>query len=179
MFARTRSLVAQVLALTSRAVCALEGILGALVTLNRSIEGALRDPAPNRPLLASIEGLSTALHDLAAVQVESGPARERLDALELSRVRWEAECEGLLLKADGKHNAAKAAEARERQLSKSYAKTIADPFPEDGNGQPSQGAVVLTDDVDPSEAESVSLMRARMASTPKSRALNAKWGVTE
>jgi hypothetical protein len=83
-----------------------------------------------------------------------------------------------LLKADGKHNAAKAAEARERQLRKSYAKVVTDPFDENGDGGPPPGAPVLhAGDVQPGEAEGLSPVPVGVALGPKSIAQKAKWGI--
>ncbi len=60
------------------------------------------------------------------------PSTDRLDALELSRSQFEAEMEGLLLRAEGKLKAAANAEARERTMSrKRHEEADVDPFPDD------------------------------------------------
>jgi len=177
VFPHVRSAVAQVLDLTSRGVRAVEGILAAILTLNQTLKDGLQDQAYTSHLVGPLRDLVQVVARLAVVQQELGPAHERLDALELSRVRWEAECEGLLLKADGKHNAAKAAEARERQLSRSYAKSVADPFPPLGDESQAEGDSIHADNGRGGEAGEVSTVRAAVAPTPHALRLRAKWGV--
>ena len=136
MFPRVGRFASQVLDLTSRAVGALEGIVGALSVQNLVFERYFDEQASGSPLVAGLDHLTHELNQLVVAHRELGPAVERVEALELSRVRWEAECEGMLLKADGKHNAAKAAEMRERQLKRSY--ETRDPFENGDGGEPTQ-----------------------------------------
>lgn len=61
----------------------------------------------------------------APTDVEGGPLhslRERVEALELTRAKWQAEMEGLVLKAEGRYRAAAASETRERAQRKAYEK---------------------------------------------------------
>lgn len=147
---------------------ALEGIL-------RHLHGAKDDQGSLRPLIEQLDDLSGTLRVLVTTQQALGPAHERLEQLELSRVRWEAQCEGLLLKAEGKHNAAKAAEMRERQLKKSYAKQLVDPFPEEG--EEAEGSAVLALDAPAGEAEGVRPVYMGLATNnKKALAQAAKWG---
>lgn len=178
MFPSIRSVIYKVLDLATRGVVALEGILDAISLLRGTIHGTLKDPALFQPVSEPVAGLADAVARLALVQQELGPAAERLDALELSRVRWEAECEGLLLKAEGKHNAAKSAEQRERKLSRSYARDIADPFPPVGGEEPStEGEFIHADNGGGGEARQVPTVRAAVAPSPHALRLRAKWGV--
>jgi len=176
VFPTIRRAGAQVLDLISRGVNALEGILEAIVALGQTIQVCAEQPEAFRPLSDATRDLAGVVDKLASYQQDLGPAVERLELLELSRVRFEAECEGMLLKADGKLKAASSAEQRERQLSKRHEKRFLDPFPADGDGQPADVAV-LQDDAPPGEAEGVQAMRFNVAQTPKAVALRAKWGV--
>jgi len=128
-----------------------------------------------RRLIDTIETLTASLVELANIQRASGPTLERLDALELSRHRFEAEMEGMLLKADGKLKAASNAEARERQLKKSYEKHLLDPLDSDSQEE-SKPAFVLSDDAAGSEAQRVPSLHLDVASDKKAYAVRAKWG---
>ena len=72
-----------------------------------------------------------ALERLAASQTrqissaeEGRIAADRLNQLELDRAQFESDCEGLLMKAEGKLKAAANAEARERTMRKSHEEDI-------------------------------------------------------
>ncbi len=139
---------------------------------------------PFSRLLAGLDGLQTAVNSLGyevskliQAQRAQGPATERLEALELSRHQFEAMCEGLLQKAEGKLRAANNAEARERANKKSY-EHLLDPLAEDGV-EP-EAPVRHPDSVDygPSgEAERMSALRLDVAANPKTLAQRAKFGV--
>jgi len=126
-------------------------------------------------LFSGIRRLSDSLETLAAVLQEQGPALDRLDALELSRHQFEAECHALSLKADSTLKAAANAESRERHLKNQNQKLI-DSFDPDGETGPPSRRPVLVDDVEAGQAEEVSAMPVGVALTPKQVALNAKWG---
>jgi len=125
----------------------------------------------------ALSSLNNTLDKLCQAQQEQGPATERLDALELSRSQWEAECEGLLQKAEGKLRAANNAEARERANKKSYAHLI-DPLAEVGD-EPETPAPDphSNDDGSPSEEDRLLALRMALASTPREIAKRAKWGM--
>ncbi len=136
-----------------RLVAALEKIIERLVVLAEILEGLLE------------------------IQRELGPARGRLEALELSRATFEAEMGALVLKADGKLKAASNAEARERQLKKSYER-LADEIDIDGPGSEPEGNTVLGDDAEASEAERLHAMHLGVAPVDgKTARLRAKFGV--
>jgi len=81
--------------------------------------------------------------------------------------------QGLLLKADGKLKAAANAEARERQLKKSYEKNL-DTF--DPDSDPGAEATRLLPDDDPrGEKARVPPVRVAVAPDSKEQALRAKW----
>jgi len=130
-----------------------------------------------RRFLEAINALTSALMHLTVVQQELGPGLDRLEALERSRHQFEAECEGMLLKADGKLKAAASAEARERQLKKANER-FADPFPEEGEtGTGPTGAAVFPDDAPAGEAPGVPPVRLALAPNSKTAAVRAKFGL--
>ena len=135
-----------------------------------------------RRLLAALEGLKAELRgvcvelsELCATQKALGPAIERLDILDRQRHQFEAMCEGLLLKAEGKLHAANNAEARERSMKKSYEK-LADPFAEDGL-EPEEVTAVLHDDAAGRETERLQTLRLDVAPNNKALAQRAKFGL--
>jgi len=128
-----------------------------------------------RSLVEAIKALTDALEDIARIQRELGPAVERLDRIELSRHQWEAEIEGMLLKADGKLKAAAASEQRERQLKKANQRldTEFDPVGEDGTPP----ATDAGHDAPGGEAPGMPPVRLALAPNNKALAVRAKWGI--
>lgn len=118
--------------------------------------------------------LAAVLQDLRDIQRDHGPAVDRVAALELSRHQFEAECEGKLLKADGKLRAANNAEARERQLKKSYERD-SDPFGDPGEEVAEAGRTLQLHDAAERQDERVSPVRVGLAPDRKAAALTAKW----
>ena len=132
-----------------------------------------------RDIVRSLMYLKDAVLALAQVQREQGPASERLEALELSRHQWEATCEGLLLKAEGKLRAANNSEARERALRKSY-EHLLDPLAEVGDPpQAPDGSTPIENDAAPGDPAGVQQVRVAVAPSDKTLRLRAKFGVTE
>jgi len=137
-----------------------------------------------RRLLDALEGiavgqglLSSAVIELAVAHERLAPATERLEELERSRHQFEALCEGLLLKAEGKMRAANNAEARERANRKSYEHLI-DPLAEVGEQPEETGRdVPRGNDVEASETEGMQPVRVAVAPTNKQIAQRAKFGV--
>lgn len=127
-----------------------------------------------RRLSEGVQDLVLVLGDLLQVQRDAGPAVDRITALELSRHEFEAECGGVLLKADGKLKAANNAEQRERQLKRSY-EAIVEELGEAGGPGPG-ASPVLPDDAEAGKAERVPALRLDVAPDPKAAALMAKWG---
>ena len=128
-----------------------------------------------RHFLESIKALTSSLDELARVQRELGPALDRLERLERSRIHFEAECEGMLLKADGKLKAAASAEQRERQLKKANQR-IADPFGENGE-EGEASTAVLPDHAAGGGAERLPAVRLALATNDKTHAVRAKFGL--
>ena len=129
-----------------------------------------------RRLLEALQGLTNVLKELCDVQRGLGPAIDRLEALERSRIHFEADVEGMLLKADGKLKAATSAEQRERQLKKANDK-LTDPFSPDGEAEPENPAWVRRDDVEGGEGQGVPAVRLALATNNKAHAVKTKWGI--
>ena len=124
-------------------------------------------------LLAALIDIASAIRALATAQREIGPATDRLDALERHRAQFEAEMEGLLLRADGKMKAASNAEARERAQRKAYEKNL-DAFPLDGDeGEGEAGVPPLY--AEAGEREPLQPLRLDVAPNNKAAAIMAKW----
>ena len=126
-------------------------------------------------LLEAIKALTSSVDRIAQLHYEMGPALDRLEKLERSRIHFEAECEGMLLKADGKLRAANSAEARERQLKKAHQR-IADPLGETLE-EGETPAPVLPDHVAGSETEGLRPVRLALAPNNKTAAVRAKFGL--
>jgi len=124
-----------------------------------------------KALVGELHGINLRLKDLIELQRENGPADERLEALELSRSVWEAEIEGILLKADGHQKAARSAESRTRTMVRHY-EELADPFDPDS---PEVTAPVPDGYAPISEVERVQPMRLDVAPDYKTQALRAKF----
>lgn len=129
-----------------------------------------------RRFVDAIRALTSSLDRIAELHDGMAPALDRLEALERSRAFWESECEGMMLKADGKLKAAASAEARERQLKKANER-LADPFPEAGDDGTAD-TPVHPDDGARGEAQGVRPVRVAVAPTGKALALNHKFGLS-
>jgi len=130
-----------------------------------------------RHLVDSVEKVQLSLNELVHLQQEQGPMRERLEALELSRARFEAEMQGFLLQAEGKFKAANNAEARERKLKASYERETDPLAPEGPEREETHGAPVLVDDAETRETERLQAMRLVVEPNNKTLAQRAKFGV--
>jgi len=128
-----------------------------------------------RRLVEAIQALTRVLGDLYDAQLRHGPALARLDALERSRHQFEAECEGVLLKADGKLKAASSAEQRERQLKKANERLSFEFDPAGEEGTPP--ATDAGHDAPGGEAPRVPAVRLALETNNKSHAVKAKWGM--
>lgn len=100
--------------------------------------------------------IADALERLASTATqlrENAPALDRLEALELSRAQFEADVEGMLMKAESKLKAAANSEARERHLRKRN-EEAQDAFALDGDqdGRP-PGPGIPIGDVEPGGEE--------------------------
>ncbi len=126
-----------------------------------------------RRLVEGLDRLNATLGALARAQAEQGPATDRLEVLELSRSQWEAEMEGIFLKADGKAKAAASSEARERTMRKSYEHLI-DPLDDD---RQEESTPLPLGYAPASETEGMPAVRLDVAPDNKTRALNSKWGI--
>ena len=128
-----------------------------------------------RRLLEAITALTSALVELASIQRQLGPALDRLEVLERTRHQFEAECEGMLLKSDGKLKAAASAEARERQLKKANDR-LAEPFPEAGE-EGTEPPPSVPHYVAAGEEAGVPAVRVALAPNSKAHAVRHKFGL--
>jgi len=124
-----------------------------------------------RKLVEAVERLTKAVNRLWVVQDEALPSMKRLDALELSRAQFEADMNGLVMKAEGKLKAAANSEARERTMKKSYENEL-DPF--DPEGEEVRGDLPAGY-VEAGEAEGLPPVRVDVETDYKTLALRAKF----
>ena len=132
-----------------------------------------------RRRLAAAKGTEKALRDIADVLHEvSGRVADRaelvdrIEELELSRAKWEAELEGLLMKAESKLKASNNAEARTRVMKKSY-----ESFADEGETEIAQEVFQHIPDgnVAPSRAEPLPAMHVDVAQNDKAGAVRMKF----
>lgn len=97
---------------------------------------------------------------------------DRLAQLELDRSQFESDCEGLLMKAEGKLKAAANAEARERTMRRSHEEDV---FADSGSDSPAIERGISRVDVEAGEAEQVYRVPVALARNDKSHALRAKF----
>ena len=120
-----------------------------------------------------------ALERLAASQTrqissadEGRISADRLNQLELDRAQFESDCEGLLMKAEGKLHAASNAEARTRTMKKSYEEDI---FAGSDPDSPEVGDRVRAGDVEAVEEGEVLPVPVALALNDKAYATRAKF----
>lgn len=70
-------------------------------------------------LVAALWSIAEGLQGVLAAWEAEGGLRERVDQLEMSRARWEAEIEGEMVKVESRFKAARASEERTRHLMRS------------------------------------------------------------
>ena len=99
----------------------------------------------------------------------------RLEDLELSRAKWEAQMEAVVLKADSTLKAANNAESRARTMVKHYEKDAPDGAPPGEEGIPPEGYEPPFGDGPPVPEEGVQPLRLDVETSPKNRALMAKF----
>jgi len=120
----------------------------------------------------ALRRLTCAVESLADLQREMGPGEARLDDLERSRAKWEAEMEALLMKADSSYKSAANAESRARTMERRYEKDL-DPLAEDSeeieDGLPEPYARA-------GEVEELYPLHLGVETNNKTLALRAKWG---
>jgi len=130
-------------------------------------------------ILSDFRRIGDALERLAATQTRlvrateaSQPAEQRLADLELSRSQFESDCEGLLMKAEGKLKAAANAEARERTMQKNYENGL-DPFAEDSE---EVAAPLSESDDETGDPEGMHVVHLGVApKSKKAEAVRFKW----
>jgi len=124
-----------------------------------------------RRIADALEKLTATHKRVLGLAEAQRPSEERLDALELERHRFEAEMEGLLLKAEGKLKAAANSEARERHQRERH-EANADPFADESEELERQ----LQDrDAEAGATEGMHVLSVGLEKNSKAYALRAKW----
>jgi len=124
-----------------------------------------------KALVGELHGINLRLKDLIELERRNAPNDERIDELERSRAMWEAEVEGILLKADGHQKAARSAEARTRTMKRHYEDQL-DPFDPDS---PQIEAPVPERHAEAERTEGVHVLSVGVAPDHKTLALRAKF----
>jgi len=124
-----------------------------------------------RRIADALERLAATTSQAVSAAKENAPSTERLDALELDRHQFEAEMEGLLLKAENKLKAANNSEARERHQREKHERD-SDTFPEDSEEIQRRVPEV---DAEGFEAEELQPLHLGLETNSKAHALRAKW----
>ncbi len=127
-----------------------------------------------RRIADALERLAATLTRAVALLDANRPSDDRLAQLELDRAQFESDCEGLLMKAEGKLKAAANAESRERTMQRRSADEF-DPF--DHAGEEVEATLPEGDAPNGVTEELQQLRLGLEADTPKSRALRAKFAI--
>jgi len=130
-----------------------------------------------RSLSGAIQALSNSLNVLAQEREGGSDVHSRLDGLEISKLKWEAEMEALILQAKGKYQAANNAEMRTRSMAKHYESEL-DDFDSDGDeAEEAQPELDLSgSDVQTSEAGGLYGLPVGMEANGKAIATRMKFG---
>lgn len=130
-----------------------------------------RLPAVIDELASAVIMVGRTLELAIELQAKNGIGLERLEDLERTRAKWEAEMEAQLLKADSTLKSASNAESRSRTMLK-HAEKLVDPF--DDEGEDVEETLPLGNG-QRVEAEEVLQVPLGLAPTNKAHALRAKW----
>jgi len=124
----------------------------------------------------ALREISDVLHEVSGRVADRAELVERIEQLELSRAKWEAEIDGLLMKADSTLRSAANAEARTRTMRKSY-----EGFADDGlTDRETEVGQELTEhvpngNVAPIAAEPLQAVHVDLAQNAKAGALRMKF----
>jgi len=125
-----------------------------------------------RALTEAVHRLCSRISELIEASHRSDPAEARLEDLERSRSKWEAEIEARIMKAESIYKSANNAESRARTMEKTYAK-FADSFDLEGEEEPE---TVSNGDAGGGEEERLLPLRLDVAELDgKEQALRAKF----
>ena len=128
-------------------------------------------PEAIRSLSSAASRIAIGVDNLIELQRETGNANDRLQELEVSRARWEAEIEASMLRADSTLKSAANAEARSRTMVR-HAEKLVDPFSEEGDEVPETAP---RGDDPRVEAEELLPVPVDLATNNKAEAMRAKW----
>jgi len=127
--------------------------------------------------IGALESISSSLVGLTSQRKEGGDLAERLEGLELSRAKWEAEMEALLLKAGGKLQAANNAEARARTMKRNYEDFFEDGGDDRGPEVEAEPLALSPGDGAASEANGLLALPLDVAHDERSARIRAKFGL--
>ena len=124
----------------------------------------------------ALREIADVLHEVSGRVADRAELVDRIEELELSRAKWEAEIEGLLMKADSTLKASNNAEARTRTMKKSY-ESFADELDPDREAEIEQevGRHFPIGDVAPSGAEQLPALHVDVAQNAKAAAVRMKF----
>jgi len=128
-------------------------------------------------LVIELQAVRTTLSANLATIAGDEPLRERVEALELSRATWEAEVDGVAMKAMSTLKAARSAEERTRSMLGKVDE--ADDGDSDGEAEilrALEAYRLSQGDVDHGEGEGVPSVRGNVEVDPKEAALMLKFG---
>ena len=137
--------------------------------------GVLRD---FRRAADALERVAASILAASRNREETGDMMERLDQLERERTMWQADVEALLLKAEGKLQAANNAEARTRTMKRSYERFLDPLDPDSDEAQTPPRDRPQSDDAPPFAEEELLPMRVGLETNTKAHAVRAKWGMS-
>jgi len=129
-----------------------------------------------RELTQALQGLRVAVVAFTRLHQANAPADARLEELERSRGKWEADMEALVQKAEGKLKASLNAESRARTMEKHVEKHL-DPFDPGSEEIPPPGpgeGLVPVGHVEAGDPEEMLAMPVHLEG-PKSNALRRKF----
>jgi len=136
----------------------------------------------SRAELEQLEGIRTGVERLVvAIQTalkavgDDPKLTHRVEGLELSRAKWEAEMDAVVLKADSTLKSANNAEARARTMERHVEKFIDAEPPDRAEALAPEEIPLYGGDDYPFEAEEVQPLRLGLETTPKNERLRSKY----
>jgi len=130
-----------------------------------------------RAVSEALDTLSVELRRSTDARKGSGDLAERIEGLELSRAKWEAEIEALLLKAGGKLQASNNAESRARTMKRNYEDFFADGDVDIPEAVEAERLALPPGDAQGSEANGLLALPVGVETDGRSARIRAKFGL--
>ena len=138
----------------------------------------------SRRQLECLEAIANALQAISEnlkagldLMVPDRASGNRLEALELSRAKWEAEIDARLLKADSTLRSASNAESRARTMEKHVEKLTGEGPPDGPPPIPPESIEIHGGDGHPVETSEVQPVSVGVEESPKNQRLRAKFAI--